>query len=313
MYPISSSATSVLLIRGLHKLKQMSLAITDVLEIRNASDFSVEYTKSGNGCFISFTSNLLASQAKSLCEDDPYFLETDFVIKPPDSSSPTSLPLTSSAPSLDPNNCEIPGLYYYKNFLTESEELEIVRILDSNDWNTLLLRRVQHYGQTFDYLNKELSDSVDSLPPWLELLSQKIQPFLPNGPCKFTQMTVNEYLPKVGISPHCDSHKSIGPIIAVISLLSPIVFDMDDQSYPLFIEQRSLLVMTGHSRYGMKHGIAKRKADVNTEGVLIPRTRRISLTFRTYNHSQTCNCNYTELCDVQTPVVKPTGISLTSR
>jgi alkylated DNA repair dioxygenase AlkB len=48
----------------------------------------------------------------------------------------------------------------------------------------------------------------------------------------------------------------------------------------LLLEPRSLLIMTGEARYKWTHGIPKADTD-EWNGKLIPRSRRVSLTYRT--------------------------------
>jgi alkylated DNA repair protein alkB family protein 8 len=45
----------------------------------------------------------------------------------------------------------IPGLYVYDNIISEEEEADLLKEIDSNEWTKLLNRRVQHYGYEFKY------------------------------------------------------------------------------------------------------------------------------------------------------------------
>ena len=53
-----------------------------------------------------------------------------------------------------------------------------------------------------------------------------------------------------------------------------------DDRISLRLEPRSLLILSGEARYDWTHAIPARKSDV-IKGVRQPRTRRVSLTFRT--------------------------------
>jgi hypothetical protein len=46
----------------------------------------------------------------------------------------------------------IPGLHLYSDFVTEAEEYDILRHLESVRWTVLAKREVCHFGYAFDYL-----------------------------------------------------------------------------------------------------------------------------------------------------------------
>ena len=96
------------------------------------------------------------------------------------------------------------------------------------------------------------------------------------------QMIVNEYLPGQGIANHIDHALHFGPVVASLSLCSGVLmrFRYNDQERELWLEPRSLLVLSGPARWAWSHGIAKRKGDVR-DGARVLRGRRVSITFRT--------------------------------
>lgn len=53
---------------------------------------------------------------------------------------------------LTSEEANIPGLYLYHDFLTESEELEILERLEKEEWRHLAKRQVCHFGYAFEYL-----------------------------------------------------------------------------------------------------------------------------------------------------------------
>lgn len=97
-----------------------------------------------------------------------------------------------------------------------------------------------------------------------------------------------------GIPPHVDTHSAFKDAIVSLSLSSDIVMEFRKPSLTngkeytahisLALPRRSLLIMSGESRYGWKHGITPRKIDVirDAAGHLTTqyRTKRISYTFR---------------------------------
>ncbi|MDF5727355.1 MAG: alpha-ketoglutarate-dependent dioxygenase AlkB [Rhizonema sp. PD38] len=97
-------------------------------------------------------------------------------------------------------------------------------------------------------------------------------------------MIVNEYEPCQGIANHTDCRTCSEDTIISISLVSACVMDFMNPKLGLeksiLLEPRSLIVLQKEARYDWTHGIAKRKTD-KWEGLIIKRTRRVSLTFRT--------------------------------
>lgn len=91
--------------------------------------------------------------------------------------------------------------------------------------------------------------------------------------------------------PHIDSADLFGDFVTSLSLLSPCVmkFTHKDtgESKSLILTRRSMLVLTGESRYCYKHEISKESFEqgvfINGERGEVLRDRRVSLTFRYIN------------------------------
>lgn len=101
------------------------------------------------------------------------------------------------------------------------------------------------------------------------------------------QLIVNEYTPGQGIAAHTDA-KLFGDTIISLSLGSScgFVFTLNDgvnnDGIEYFVKPRTLMIMNGPSRSDWKHCIPSRKTDKDiATGETVPRTVRISLTFRT--------------------------------
>ena len=98
------------------------------------------------------------------------------------------------------------------------------------------------------------------------------------------QVIVNEYLPGQGISKHIDKITYFGSEIVTLSLGSTSVMTFrcgsTGQKEDLFLERRSLLVLTDEARYQWTHEIPGRKSDIMA-GVRYSRGRRLSITLRT--------------------------------
>lgn len=128
--------------------------------------------------------------------------------------------------------------------------------------------------------------------------------FLPeNGTTKsyplfkdINQVTVNEYLPGIGIGPHIDTESAFADGILSITLKSGCTMEFREQQQAaskegqrykqrgrrklVYLPPRSLLVMCGDARYLWEHLIPGRSTDT-VNGKVISRSTRISLTLRT--------------------------------
>ena len=185
----------------------------------------------------------------------------------------------------------IPGLRLVPNFLTETEEEEIIAEIDRNDWNCELKRRVQHYGWRYDYKSRQVDPTmrIGPLPEWANRVAQRLfnSGYVPELP---DQLIVNEYKANQGIAPHVDSPSSFADGVAMISLLETWEMEFrkkggkDKVTHKL--ERRSVAVLTGEARYGWTHELPKRKTEPGTvkpgnkKPSRVARHRRISLTFR---------------------------------
>ena len=179
-----------------------------------------------------------------------------------------------------------PGLVLRNNWLSDAEHASAVAEVDNNQFETTLLRRVQHYGARYDYESSQVSEigSAPPIPPILKTISERLflEDFFQRLP---EQVIVNEYLSGQGIASHVD-RQSFGPAVATISLLEswPMIFRKIDGTKKLevLLEAKSLAIMTMESRSEWAHEIAKRKVD-KVGGLKIARCRRLSLTYRTIN------------------------------
>ena len=178
----------------------------------------------------------------------------------------------------------IRGLDYLTDFLRDSEESELVAVIDESPWSAeLKTRRVQHYGWRYSYKDRRVDESMylGPLPDWAKRLARRLADLglLCNIP---DQVIVNDYHGNQGISWHADA-PSFADGIATVSLLASweMNFRLGKDKCTQRLEQRSALIMHGDARYKWKHEIPKRKYETNpytNEKEL--RRRRLSLTFR---------------------------------
>lgn len=181
--------------------------------------------------------------------------------------------------SLLPQKTSIPGLRYIENYLSPEQENLLIKTIDEQQWLSDLKRRVQHYGYKYDYRNANQVYYLGLIPKWLIPLCDK----LVNDGIKdaTNQVIINEYLPGQGISQHVDCIPCFNDVICSLSLGSACSMEfIKEEKLSVFLDRRSLLILSGEARYNWKHGIAARKYDLDC-GVKVMRSRRISITFRT--------------------------------
>ncbi|KAM7179098.1 tRNA (carboxymethyluridine(34)-5-O)-methyltransferase ALKBH8 isoform 4-T4 [Macrochelys suwanniensis] len=218
-----------------------------------------------------------------------------------------------------------PGLMMVEELVSPEEEQKMLESIDwteneviQNAQKSLKHRRVKHFGYEFRYDNNNV-DKDKPLPGGLpEICNTLLETCLKQGYIKHKpdQLTINQYEPGQGIPPHIDTHSAFEDEIISLSLGAEIVMDFkhpDGRTVAVMLPQRSLLVMTGESRYLWTHGITPRKFDIvhasgrQKVGSVTPdvgdltlnrRGTRTSFTFRKVRRSP-CNCTYPSVCDSQ--------------
>lgn len=160
----------------------------------------------------------------------------------------------------------------------------MISAVDKEPWSTTLKRRTQHYGYEYNYKSKNAAQKTRDFPEWsADLTSKLIKDIYPRAP---EQLIVNEYEPGQGISKHTDAGIFDEPI-ASLSLGSScvMIFRKKEEIKEVLLPRRSLVVMSGESRWSWTHEIPQRKSDT-LKGNKLKRTRRISLTFRLRKEKQ---------------------------
>lgn len=181
----------------------------------------------------------------------------------------------------------IPGLYYYSNFLSAEEEKTLLDFLDKEEvWFSVSrsanARQVLHYGYVYNYASHGKLEKAPEFPAPVQWLKQKILEKHPLASefC-LDQCIVNKYQPGQGIASHTDSPLFKNFICCVtIGSGASMDFSKNGETKSLFVEPRSLYIMSDEARYDWQHGMKSRKSD-NVDGVKIKRETRFSLTFRT--------------------------------
>lgn len=219
---------------------------------------------------------------------------------------------------------EIKGLKLIENFISPEEEEELISNIDNHEWMTDLKRRVQHYGYKYDYRARRINVDmkIGDLPNWgVKIADQLFETGIFRKPPD--QLIVNEYLPGQGISPHIDCEPCFEDTIVSISLNSTAIMNFihveSNRKIEVLLNRRSAVILKEASRYQWKHSIIGRKTDKFNNKV-IPRNRRISLTFRNVileDHESSMpakknqrNIEYTEYSNEQIKLVFNSGQNL---
>ena len=195
---------------------------------------------------------------------------------------------------------EIPGLEYYPDFLSAADQLELLRIIDSNPWKSFIAKRQQFYGDIYfhtSFKHKEAQPEGDDLVgldmQFMTTLKEKCENFFGSDGWP-SQVLVNEYRNNMGIASHFEDFDAFGDIILTISLNNPLYMTLkkpvertnECSDYldvqKVLLEPGSLLVMKDVARNEYRHGIGASKW-VDWKGQRIKRDdsyRRVSLTVR---------------------------------
>jgi len=176
----------------------------------------------------------------------------------------------------------ITGLLYIPQYISQPHHDFLIDTIDAQEWRGDLARRTQHYGYVYDYRAKSVDPSsrLGDLPSWLQriavhLAADGLMSMAPD------QAIINEYTPGQGIASHIDCVPCFDEVVISLSLAASVVMDLKQKEHhvPILLEPRSLLMLRGEARYQWTHGIAKRQQDT-VNGTVIPRERRLSITFR---------------------------------
>lgn len=176
----------------------------------------------------------------------------------------------------------MPGLFIFPDFISESQEKDLLDEIDSKVWVVDYARRLQYYG----YRN-ELESPYDlvsfpvPLPDQIRLLSDDIvkEGILDDAP---DQVIINEYMPGEGIRPHKDRNYYENQICGVnlgSGCVMRFIKGANLETIDVEIPRRSIYVMQDDARRKWSHGIPPRKKDV-LNGIIHHRERRVSITYR---------------------------------
>ena len=199
----------------------------------------------------------------------------------------------------------VPGLSLHKCFVTVAEERQILDFLNDASWRTDLSRRTMHFGGTYCLMpsksfsaEEKQQAAILQAPPMPVELSWLVERMVDAGiyqeDKKPQYCIVNEYTGSLGISAHTENFQFGEPVVG-LSLLSscPIRFhelarpfdgsvrsgkaakaERIGKAVDVQLPGRSLLVMSGESRWSWQHEIVRSSRGRGLGW------RRVSLTFR---------------------------------
>jgi alkylated DNA repair protein alkB family protein 8 len=195
-------------------------------------------------------------------------------------------PITRDESERDPE-----GLILLEDFITQEMESVLISLIKCED-NKMKNRHVEHFGFEFIYgsnsvdhnnpLERKIPNECDELWTLFDQRCPVLAGFRPD------QLTVNQYQPGQGIPSHCDTHSIFEDAIISLSLGSSIVMEFKNpqtgEHLSKLLPRRSLLIMTGESRFGWTHGIVPKVSDIvkSENGFLTVQSRQLrhSFTFR---------------------------------
>lgn len=182
----------------------------------------------------------------------------------------------------------IKGLYLFKDFITESEETDLLEYIGEQHWNGSIARKTQHYGFEYNYKSRTAAKPTTPIPKLFQLVIEDVEDKIcslrnsTDRSSKFNQAIVNRYLPNQGIGKHIDS-KVFGSVIVSLSLNSDTImtFRKGDEVKDVLLPRRSVVFLMGASRYSWTHEISKNKT-YKHDGKTHKNGTRTSITFRHY-------------------------------
>ena len=171
---------------------------------------------------------------------------------------------------------DLKGVKVYPDFISESEETQLVQDIDQGEWLPSQSGRFkQDYGPRANYKRKKLKlDKFQGLPGYSQYIRDRLAGlgelthFIPVEQCNL------DYKPELGssIDFHFDDFWLWGERLIIVNLLSDsfMFFNYEDKFIKVPLPRRSLILMSGEGRFLWKHAIARE--DIHS--------RRISVTFR---------------------------------
>jgi alkylated DNA repair dioxygenase AlkB len=162
----------------------------------------------------------------------------------------------------------IKGLSYKSDHLSLLEIEEVIKFLDSVEWNMELKRATKHYGYKYDYKTRSVLKIEESIPDILISLHKT--------DTKFDQVIINKYKPGEQITAHTDA-SVFGDKICCISIGESGIIEFSKSSIlstNLTVISGSMYTMESEARTKWKHEYKNKSNGI-----------RYSITYRTIKKS----------------------------
>ncbi|KAK6184268.1 hypothetical protein SNE40_006769 [Patella caerulea] len=177
------------------------------------------------------------------------------------------------------SSIEFPGIYLQEEFVTEEQERDLCKNIDSTPFvDSQSGRRKQDYGPKVNFKKKKVKcDVFTGLPDYSQPLYKQLTSILGMADFIPVELCNLEYVPERGsaIDPHFDDFWLWGERLVTINLLSDTILcfthtEKPDLEIHVKLKRRSLVSVEAAARHDWKHAIHRN--DI--------KSRRIAMTFR---------------------------------
>jgi alkylated DNA repair dioxygenase AlkB len=206
-----------------------------------------------------------------------------------DSSSSDRIKDEINSSCTEEQECSIPGLYIYEDFISEEEEEEIIRYIDSDKdipWREAKFNG-KHFGKRWgvhcSLRDRKVYKPENPLPPCVQRVINRVKTLAPMKNCIPNEANAIDYRRSNGdyLKSHVDDRQLSKEPIANLSLAGDCImtFRLEREKMKavlpemanVTLRRRTLQILTQRARYDYSHGIAN-------EDLLSD--RRISITMR---------------------------------
>jgi alkylated DNA repair dioxygenase AlkB len=183
-----------------------------------------------------------------------------------------------------PNPAELPpGFLYQPNFLSETEEADLMRTIETLEFGTydfrgyIAKRRVVAYGGGYDSGTRRMAITAEVIPEFLRSIRDRAASVAGMAADDIVQAMVTEYSAGTPIGWHRDSPQFdtiIGISLRSSCRLRLKPYQAEGKIISVLLEPRSIYVMSGAARWNFQHSIPAVKE------------LRYSITLRTLSEKQ---------------------------
>jgi alkylated DNA repair dioxygenase AlkB len=209
----------------------------------------------------------------------------------------------------------VPGLLFTPELITKDEEKAILAALQTDRGHHVpQIHPAQEFGWRFLKRKNQVypaicpvskDDFLGPLPDWLiglwfNCLDRTTMPKQAHSRLP-DHVLVNTYLPGDGCVAHVDDPSFWDDWVVGLSLGSGCMLEFrkltwDTPPVQLWIPPRSIYILTGDARYKYTHSIPFATSD-SVDGKILPRAKRVSITFRTIQRSMLSEKVRASVCD----------------